>query len=275
MLIEYTARESVQSGHVAGTAYNIEVARSNQDRSFGKVGSLPTALAGNSVSIVQRMEERYTIVTMLHEKYQVTDILDMREFLDSVSRHESFYIDDIEGETTNNLIAKPTFEDGLFGDWETSAGQTIVPVTWSQASKAYQLVDNVAGYNGVQIPVVAGETLNFEMWVDASGATNSVRAGVKAFQSDQTTVISYPEFFTVLPSEGYAFGSGSIEVPALCAYVEPLLILATPSPYGTADVSHIRMYRKSNPQLYILEGRYQEQRLDNGFYRFTFTVRKL
>ena len=93
MQIDYTALRSVQGGHSATTAYAINVDLSQSDKQIKNTGVQTMALDGSTVTTIHRSETIYSITTELCSTSTTPSLDDMREFLDSVSRGETFQMD--------------------------------------------------------------------------------------------------------------------------------------------------------------------------------------
>jgi|FLOH01.1.fsa_nt_gi hypothetical protein len=93
MIIDYTAKRSLKTGHIVDTAYQIDVDLNQFDRGAYTKGSQQEAISGNTVTIVQARQKKYSITTVLIDSSTTPDIDDMREFLDSVMSGETFQID--------------------------------------------------------------------------------------------------------------------------------------------------------------------------------------
>ena len=115
MIIDYTAKRSLKTGHIVDTAYQIDVDLNQFDRGAYTKGSQQEAISGNTVTIVQARQKKYSITTVLIDSSTTPDIDDMREFLDSVMSGETFQID--SGNFILTSISNPyseTRDEGYF-----------------------------------------------------------------------------------------------------------------------------------------------------------------
>ncbi len=266
MLIEYTAKRSIQTGHNSGEVYTLYTEEQKDQRQSKRIGPPPSiSTSGNQVTITHRMDELFDIITDMHAPYDVADVLDWREFLDSVSGGETFSITRNAGE---NLIGKPTFEDGNLGNWV--GGVSVVSANWPQASKVLQGTTSASSYN-VHIPVVAGETIYAEAWGEESG----ISGGSLFFQVDR-----YDSGFAYIASNtifeftgsGLQHGQGSYVVASGTAYIKPKLYF-TGTGYMLA--AHPKVFRKGTLVNYVLDGGYTETRVGNRYRQYKFRVREL
>lgn len=275
MLFTYTAKRSIQTGHSSGTEYNLFADLQRFDRLSKRVGPAPAiSTSGNQVTINHRTDTHYSITTDLRAEYDVTDILDMREFLDSVSGGETFYIDEDGGE---NLITEPSFENGTESLWQSSGSvESVVSVDWPMANYALrgEFRDT---YHSPYFPVTVGELMYGEGWVDATNCNYIVNIGVTMYDAAYNPIASgaYDGFANIAAGAGLSFIQGSILVPVDSIYTRYRLHIAGTSGYGTAEGTHFRMFRKVNPVPVVLDGGYTETREGNRFMRYSFKVRKL
>lgn len=93
MQIDYTAKRNLKSGHSADTAYQIDVDLSQSDRVSTTEGNQSIALSGETVTVVHRYQEVYSLTTAIISSSSTPDLDDLREFLDSVKGGETFQLD--------------------------------------------------------------------------------------------------------------------------------------------------------------------------------------
>lgn len=141
---------------------------------------------------------------------------------------------------TTNLVNKAIFEDGSVGPWNGNA--SVASVSGQTFSKAIQWGqrDNNDYTNG--FPVVAGETLYVEAWLDGSSATSTVNFGAQ-FNKADGSVANWIGPATISGGTGWTFAKGQITVPAGAVMAYPWLQIGATSNFGTARAALLRISR--------------------------------
>lgn len=93
MQVDYIARRSIQAGHTVETQYTINFDIFEKTKTSKAEGVQVKSLSGNTVTVVHRNSETYNLTSVLITASTTTTLLDMREFLDSVTRGETFFLD--------------------------------------------------------------------------------------------------------------------------------------------------------------------------------------
>ena len=115
MQIDYTATRSIQAGHAADTAYTINIDLSANKRSVKIDGSDNRSIDNSQVVVINYVDIKNDLSTVLVSASTTTTILDMREFLDSVIAGEVFQTD-LSGSLVDyklDSIASPYSENEL------------------------------------------------------------------------------------------------------------------------------------------------------------------
>jgi hypothetical protein len=139
----------------------------------------------------------------------------------------------------NNLVLKPTFEDGAIGDWD---GGPIVTVTGQAFTKALQVSARDSYANNSGFPVNVGETLYAEAWLDASTANYTLNFGLYFVKADGTYV-TWIAMVARNAGSGWAFGAGSCTVPANAVKAYPWVQISGSSSLGTGRATLLRVSR--------------------------------
>lgn len=138
-----------------------------------------------------------------------------------------------------NLVHKSTFEDGNFGQW---AAASVVAVAGQPFTKAVEFNQRDTPENNNAFPVVPGETLYADAWLDASTTTYTVALGFRVDDAAGNTINWY--FPAAAPSgAGWAHYSGSQAIPANGAKAIPWLWISGSSGFGTARAANLRITR--------------------------------
>lgn len=120
-----------------------------------------------------------------------------------------------------NMVLKPSFEDSNLGTW-TAGATTIVSVTGQAWSKAMQTgvrdTLEAAGY----LPVIPGERLWCQAWVDNSGSAYTASIGLNT--QDSTGAASYTQASGGVAAAGFVgWISGWLTVPSTAVQGRPWL----------------------------------------------------
>ena len=145
---------------------------------------------------------------------------------------------------TTNLVVKTAFEDGLPGTWVDANNNalSVVTVSGQTFSKALQLVTRDQLEVSNSFPVVVGETLYIEAWLDASTANAGVYFGCR-FNNSAGGVASWYGAASLNAGVGWTRVTASMTVPSGSVTATPWLQIAAFSNFGTARAALVRISR--------------------------------
>jgi hypothetical protein len=147
---------------------------------------------------------------------------------------------------TTNLVVKSFFEDGTTGNWKDGSGGSlaIVAVSGQAFTKALQFAARDQLEFGSGFPVVPGETLYVEAWLDASTCNTNVNFGMECHNAAGAVVTGgWLPTVTVAQGVGWTHVTGSVTVPASSVVAYPWLQINGFSNLGTGRAAGLRITR--------------------------------
>ena len=102
MIVTYSAKRKISSGHVASTNYDLETIPQRLDLAMPAKKKDATALDGTTETLLHRLDEEYSIET---GEFDLADRDLWQEFWASVIASEPFTID-LEGSLANPTVTK-------------------------------------------------------------------------------------------------------------------------------------------------------------------------
>ena len=270
MLVEYIVRRQAQPYHSAGEVYPLDIALSRHDQRWRKRGPSHTALGGSETSIIHRVEAIHSIMTDIYFEYGITNIVDMREFLRSMVDGTQFTVD---FDWSGNMVAKFDFDNGLFEGWDSGSSQTVDQIDEHFARAVYNTGSAATCRHTDYINATAAETITGSCWYNAANAGGDVSFGVSCYNSS-FSFISDEEIESITAATGWTQAFGSIETPALTAYIRPYIKRNTS---GYALMTHPVLYRYGDPIQVKFDGdNFRENRVNNiNQFNYGFRVREL
>jgi hypothetical protein len=137
-----------------------------------------------------------------------------------------------------NLIVRTQFEDGSAGQW----GGSVVSVNGQAFTKALQVSGRDNFEVGNAFPVVAGETLYVEAWLDASTCNSDIGFGLQ-FNNSAGAVINWVYGVSRTQGQGWARVTGSLTVSANSVTATPWFQINNTTNFGTARGTGFRIAR--------------------------------